>query len=274
MTRIVVTGARGFVGASLVQRLRAQGHAVVALSRREGPGLQQVDDYAQAPDGDVLVHLAEEADRSRAAALGDAHVDAAAALLRSLVRRAGHVIYGSSGVVYGDQGEPPFATDRPVEASDPYSASKIRNEGIALDAGATVLRFSNLFGRGMSPNNVLSDIARQLGGSGPLAVRDDTPVRDFLAVDEAAEAIAAAIERRPGGIVNVGSGVGLSVRELAEVALRAAGQSGRDIVATRPAGRRSVNVLDISGTAQVLGWKPQASPRVRLERFFLDGAQP
>lgn len=274
MSRIVVTGARGFVGAPLVQRLRARGHAVVALSRGEGPGLQQVDDYAQAPDGDVIVHLAEEADRSRAAALGNAHVESAAALLRALVRRAGHVVYGSSGVVYGDQGEPPFAPGRPVEASDCYSASKIRNEGIALDAGATVLRFSNLFGAGMSPNNVLSDIARQLGGSGPLLVRDDTPVRDFLAVDEAADAVAAAVERCPGGVLNVGSGVGLSVRELAELALRAAGQAGREIVATRPAGRRSVNVLDIAETAQVLGWTPQASPRVRLERFFLDGAQP
>jgi len=269
--RIVVTGASGFLARAVIARLTAIGLPCIAVSRRGGPGLHQVADYSDAPAGDVLIHLAEESDRAKANLHGEAYLEHAAMVVEKLSARAPTFIYASSGVVYGDAGALPFGTDACVEATDVYSRSKIRNEALALAAGGTVLRLSNLFGMGMSPRNVVSDIAKQLVQTDPLVVRDDGPVRDFLSVNEAANAIALLAQTPQPGIFNIGSGFGVSIRELALLALRAVKQQNREILVANPAGRRSVNILDISDTKRCLGWGVTYAPLDSLENYFRDG---
>lgn len=269
---IIVTGATGFLGRAVIEQLAALKRPATGVTRRALPGLQQVADYADTPAAGVIIHLAEEADRAAANRLGQAHADAAARIMRSLVSRAGRVVYASSGTVYGDANESPCTPATPVLASDIYSQSKLRNENAARDAGGTVLRLANLYGSGMSPTNVVSDIARQLGAAGPLRVRDDTPVRDFLRVEDAARAIALAAISDCTGTYNVGSGMGLSIRQLAGIALVVAGQPRREIVATQPSARRSISILDVADTRQRLGWAPTPAPAEQLATFFRLGA--
>jgi UDP-glucose 4-epimerase len=123
----------------------------------------------------------------------------------------------------------------------------------------------------MSSKNVITDIARQLHHSGPLKVRDDTPVRDFLSVNAVADAIVLLLNAPCQGIFNIGSGVGTSIRELALLALRVVGQQDRKIAVSQPTLRRSVNILDITETRRRLGWSPISSPANTLENFFLNG---
>jgi UDP-glucose 4-epimerase len=204
--------------------------------------------------------------------LGEAYLEHAAMVVEILAKRAATFIYASSGVVYGDVGVTPFGTDACVEATDVYSRSKIRNEALALSVGGTVLRLSNLFGVGMSPCNVVSDIAKQLGRPTPLVVRDDGPVRDFLSVNAAANAIGLLVQAPQPGIFNIGSGIGVSIRELALLALRAVGEQSREIVVTHPSGRHSVNILDISDTQRCLGWGATYAPLDDLGNYFRNGA--
>ncbi|MCE9659471.1 MAG: NAD(P)-dependent oxidoreductase [Burkholderiales bacterium] len=269
---IVVTGAAGFVGSAVLRRLRSLDRPATGISRRDLPGLVRVADYRDTPEAEVIVHLAEESDRATVERLGAEYADAAAAIVDALCRRAGHLVYASSGLVYGDAAKVACGADAPVCPSDAYSRSKLRNEAVALAGGATVLRFSNLFGPGMSENNVVSDIARQLGGEGPLRVRDTSPVRDFLCVDDAAEATLAAIDRRPGGILNIGSGTGLAIGDVARIALAAVGHPERPVAATPAPARRSINVLDIAATGRRLGWQPRSTSRDKLARFFISRA--
>lgn len=272
MPDILVTGASGFLGQALCARLAADGLPAVAASRRPCPGGLQVADYGQCPPSTVTVHTAEEPDRAKVNALGAAYLESSAALVRQLLARTPWLVYISSGVVYGDGSAEPYTESAPVLAGDTYAQAKLHNEDLVLAAGGTVLRLSNLFGRGMSGQNVLSDIARQLAGDGPLQVRDATPVRDFLAVAEAAQAISLVLQRGLRDVVNIGSGVGLSVHEVACAGLRAVGQTGRAVISTQPAGRRSVNILDISRTRQRLGWNPSA-PQAALGQYFSSGAR-
>jgi UDP-glucose 4-epimerase len=269
---ILVTGATGFLGRAVIEQLAAMGRRATGVTRRALPGLQQVADYADTPAASVIIHLAEEADRAVANRLGNAYADAAELIMRSLVSRAGRVVYASSGTVYGDDNESPCTPTTPVLASDTYSQSKLRNENLARDAGGTVLRLANLYGSGMSPTNVVSDIARQLGTAGPLRVRDDTPVRDFLRVQDAARAIALAAISDCTGTYNVGSGTGLSIRQLAGIALVTAGQPGRKIMAMQPSARRSINILDVADTRRRLGWAPTPAQAKQLGTFFRLGA--
>lgn len=271
MARVVVTGATGFLGRHLLPLL-GDGFELVPVSRGRHTGMVQVASYADVPDGDLLIHLAEEPDRVVASRAGDAYVEASARLVRMLSRRfAGRMIYASSGVVYGDLGAAPFRVGDPVAATDAYGRAKLLGEAAVLEEAGTVVRLANLFGPGMSQSNVISDILRQIPGAGPLQVRDDTPVRDFLAVGDAARAFALLASSGVRGVLNVGSGVGTRISALAETALLLGGEAGREIVATRPSAQPSVNVLDVEATAKALGWEPSLSLAEHLNAYFYSG---
>lgn len=261
---IVVTGASGFLGRAVMAELAANGMLAVGVCRRAVAGMHLVADYRDTPQADVLIHLAEEPDRA-VANRNEAALREQADVVRRLSDRSGKVIYASSGAVYGDAGRAPFTTDDPVNGYDLYSCSKIASERVVVEAGGIVLRLANLYGVGMSPNNVISDIVRQVPGEGALRVRDDKPVRDFLAVTDAARAFALVAKAAVSGILNIGSGKGQSIGDVARLALDVAGQACREIVATNPAGKPSVNVLDVAGTLERIGWSSACSLRDYLQ---------
>ena len=254
--------------------LRSKGQTVIPVSRRSSPGIYQVEDYGQSPAGDILIHLAEDPDAGKVNQLGKHYLLKVTSVVRTLSRASyQRIIYASSGAVYGDQSDSPCRVDMPVISSGVYTDSKLINEQIVLDAGGAVLRLSNLIGIGMAVNSVMSDIIRQVPGRGPLQVRDDKPVRDFLAMRDAAFAMELMIESNFRGIVNVGSGVGTSVRTLAALALAAVGQEKREIESSAPSLGRSVNILDISETKRILGWTPTSSIMNQIHQILQNRAE-
>jgi len=270
MVKIVITGASGFVGRYLTAHLKLTDACVIPVSRRECPGVLQVDDYSQSPTGDILIHLAENPDRAKVNMSGDHYKTEASNLVKFLSERPGQkIIYASSGVVYGNKNEAPCRVDMPVQATDTYSETKLLNEKIVLESGGAVVRLSNLFGDGMATSNVMTDILKQIPGDGPVKVRDDKPVCDFLHVSDAVSAFGLLVESSYCGILNVGSGIGTSIRALAKILLMAANQDERKIVATQPSLMNSINILDISETNEVLGWHPGASLNERLGQLLL-----
>ena len=255
--KVVVTGASGFVGRALLARLAAAGLETCGVSRSPGADLLQVASYADSPAGDVLVHLAEDSDRGRVNALGEAYVESAVRTTQALLQRGyAMVIYVSSSTLYGDQTIHPLAADAPTLARDAYARAKLLCEKTVLEHRGLVIRFSNLYGPGMAGNNVLSDILSQLSGEGPLVVQDDSPVRDFLWIGDAVDLILKAIERKLAGVINGGSGTGTSIRELARLILTLAGQATRPVHARQRGDTPSVNVLDISETMKLAHWSP------------------
>lgn len=267
----VVTGVSGFLGSELCRMLVASGQRVLGVSRQPGPDRVTVADYVDCPASEVIVHAAEQPDRGIVNRSGRDYANHAAAVIEALLRRTQHLVYVSSGVVYGDQGEQPFEETAAVHATDAYAESKLRNEALVLSGNGTVLRLANLYGQRMAPSNVLSDIRRQVPGNAALLLRDVSPVRDFLGVGDAAHAVQRTIQRNFRGVLNIGSGVGLSVCAVAELALRVLGQPGRPVQSSQPSSRRSYNVLDIRRAREALDWSPTA-PVEGLERFFLHGA--
>ena len=102
LKRVIITGATGFLGRYLLSHLVGS-FDLVSVSRTSGAGVVQAPNYASVPDGDLLIHLAEESDRAAANRAGEAHVEASTRVARALSRRfEGRMIYASSAVVYGD----------------------------------------------------------------------------------------------------------------------------------------------------------------------------
>lgn len=258
--RVVVTGASGFLGSALVTHFRREGVSVLGVSRRQFPGMQRVTNYEDAPAGDVLVHLAEINDRGLAQVNGAAYE---AQALRTLTALRGKgfskIVYASSAVLYGDQSKASRRVEEPVFAVDTYTRIKLASEKLVLEWGGVVARLVNLYGPGMSEGNVLNSILKQLGTEGPICVRDASPVRDFLWIDDAVAALAAMATREGSGVFNVGSGVGYSILDLANLVVRAAGEDGRSIKSTNTTNRISRLVVDVTETEKAFGWRPSVT---------------
>lgn len=267
---VVVTGASGLLGKSIIRVCSKLGIAVTPVSRRAAPGSVQVTSYRSTPEGDILIHLAEENNIGRANQAGeDYEVETVETLKVLASRNYKRIIYTSSGWLYGDTQLKPHSVGDNIVVNDTYSRVKSACEQIVLSSGKNVVvRLANLYGPGMSKESLLSTILGQLSGSEAIRIRDDKPVRDFLWVDDAAEAIVKIALGDSLGIFNVGSGVGVSVRELARTVSEVAGKDEREIVAYGPSSKNSNLVLDIKATSEILGWVPKTSLRSGLDQIL------
>jgi nucleoside-diphosphate-sugar epimerase len=258
--RVLVTGASGFLGKAVLAAL--PNGVPVARRALDDPTAIQVSDYADLDltRNDVLVHLAESATIGAVETDGDAAMAAATETLTRLAAKAPtHIVYASSAAVYGDQGETARAPGDPTPNRSVYARIKLANERVVLAAGGTVLRLANLVGPGMHRSSVIGDILAALSQDGPIVLRTLSPKRDFLAVDDAGRAFARAAARRPAGILNVASGVSLSVGELARRVLTLSDAESREVVEAYPSDRRSTLRIDIAKTVDVLDWRPRTS---------------
>ena len=276
---VVVTGASGFIGRHLTAYLTTQDVFVIALSRRAvassiGFEVQRVSDYSdfQPPSGAVLVHLAEPPHIASVDIDGDRHISRmemqATALLEHAYERA---IYVSSAAVYGDRKNLPRHPDETSgEVEKVYGQAKLAVEALFLERNGVVARATNIFGRGMSSGTIFSDILSQLDGSDPIAIREMTPVRDYLWVEDAAEALGAMACGTATGIYHLASGRGISCESLAKLILRLDGQPGREVIGRMPP-RESVLLLDISSTVRDFGWSPQTTLEAGIQMLLNSG---
>ena len=224
---VLVTGAQGFIGSWLAERLLEQGARVVvprrdvpALSRFRLEGLEQrcevvaadVDDYSSLLrivneyDVRVVFHLAAQtivgtANRSPLSTF-ESNIRGTYNLLEAC-RSAGatgdpveRVVVASSDKAYGSHDTLPYREDFALQPLYPYDVSKACTDMLARCYSATyglpvaVTRLANVYGPGDSNfSRIVPDTARALiRGQRPVIRSDGTPERDYLYVADAAEA--------------------------------------------------------------------------------------
>ena len=127
-------------------------------------------------------------------------------------------------------------------------------------SGGVVVRASNLYGIGMSDANVVNKIFSQIPGKGPLKIINDKPIRDFLYIQDAVSGIISLLiyylNHSGGGIYNLGTGIGTSIRSLASLSLKMAGESHRIIESESVSNANSCLVVNCNETTKICGWKP------------------
>ncbi len=232
MTRVLVTGAAGFIGSHLAERLAARGDEVVgvdnfdpfyprgvkeanlaALRRRTGFTFHELDILETealirlVDAGTVVVHLAAKAGVRPSLADPAGYMRANVAGTQSVIdaaRSAGapRLVFGSSSSVYGDDTTPPFREDAAaVHPISPYAATKRAGElvleALAPHAGLRVaaLRFFTVYGPRQRPDLAIHSFTRRLAAGEPITMfGDGTDARDYTYIDDIVDGVVAAVD--------------------------------------------------------------------------------
>ena len=237
MHRVLVVGAHGLLGSSLVPQLRAAGHEVISQSR--GPHADLTLDPGDtealgiAVDNlaiDTVVNLAGATnvdfceDHPQAAYLANVRtvLSIAQVLQERRVRRPPHLVHISTDQVYDGKG--PHYESSPCPCNV-YALSKLAGELAAQAIDATILR-TNFVGRSRCPGREgFSDwLIKHLRSRAPITVFDDV-LFSPLNMGTLCQFIDLMVMRRVSGLFNLGSGGGTSK---AEFAMRLAHAAGLD----------------------------------------------
>lgn len=259
--KVVVTGASGFVGHCVVKELLKLGVKTCAVARRpvEFSDSVIVDSYFDTPLGDILIHLAENPNRAQVDELDNAYEIEAQSLAKELTLKGyQRIVYASSVVVYGDKTKKPHKPLETLLPDDIYSKSKLACELLILQNRGVIARMSNLYGPGMSDENVFSKILNQIPCTDSIKVWNDKPVRDFLWIDDAVDALVKMALGTAGGVYNVASGTAVSIKELVAIVFNASASNSKCYMeVTKPNNKESTIALDISATSSMFDWTPQ-----------------
>ena len=278
-SRVLVTGGAGFIGRRVVSALLADGHEVTVADLRAFPDPDVrsitgdlcdagVVERAVRPGTEVIIHLA--AITSVLASINDPvsthrlNVDATARLLElARERDVQAFLLASTNAVTGNVGSTVISEQVVLRPLTPYGATKAAAE-MLLGAYAncygmtgTALRFSNVYGPGMSEKDSfvprLMRAARD--GDGVQVRGDGTMMRDLVHVDDVVQGVLAAWKARHTGPLILGSGQSVSVNEMVETARKVTGAPIPVEHVPVGTGEMPAVVVDISA-ARAIGYAP------------------
>jgi NAD dependent epimerase/dehydratase len=294
--RVLVTGAGGFIGSHLVERLVQDGASVRAFVRynsRNDYGrledvaptlLDEVDVFAgdlanpeavaNASEGrDTIFHLGAlipipysyRHPREFVTANVEGTLNVLEAARRGEVER---IVHTSTSEVYGTAQTVPIDEEHPLHPQSPYAASKVAADQLALSfqrsfgTPVVIARPFNTFGPRQSARAVIPTIVTQALAREVIELGATSPTRDFLYVADTAQGLmcCALAEGVDGETINLGTGVEVSIADVSQRILRLLGREvpvELDEQRLRPPDSEVERlVADTSKAKRLLDWEP------------------
>jgi UDP-glucose 4-epimerase len=299
VVRILVTGGAGFIGSTVADRFIALGHEVAVLDdlstgfrefvpqaarfvKADVTDAQAVDRFFAEWRPEIVTHHAAQMDVRKS--VDDPVHDARTNLLGGInvllaCTRHGtrKVLYASTGgALYGEGRKLPATEDHPVNPESPYGASKHSFEHylylwkLLHGLDYTILRYPNVYGPRQNPHGEAGVnaifIGLMLEGKRPRIFGTGEQLRDYVFVDDIVEANVLALSKGSGEMVNIGSGVGTSVKQIFTELKSILGFAGEPIYEAPRAGEIQRIYLDSTRAREILGWRPRVGFREGLEK--------
>jgi len=305
--KALITGAAGFIGSHLCERLLADDWGVV--------GVDNFDDYydpqikrrnisnclknekfllveADIRDSDamkkvvggnvqIIVHLAAMAGVRSSIAQPllyvDVNINGTMVLLKlAKERRIDKFIFGSSSSVYGNNEKVPFSEEDNVDFPiSPYAATKKAGELIChayhhlYGMSVTCLRFFTVYGPRQRPDLAIHKFAKLIEQDKPIPVYGDgTMMRDFTYIDDIINGIVAAMNKCDGfNIYNLGESRPITVNDLIAEIEKTLGKKAVRQSLPPQPGDAERTYADITRSVRELGYNPKTSIQAGLASF-------
>jgi nucleoside-diphosphate-sugar epimerase len=291
VTRILLTGATGFIGSQALRLLAQQGHEVHAVSSAPPENADGASIHWHRADllEDGAVRVVEEVEPEQLlhfawyAVPGQfweapENLDWVAASLRLL--RAFAAAGGSRAVVAGSCAEYDWSDGRCVEAETPLRPSTLYGSckhalqsvgaAFAREAGFSFAwgRIFFVYGPHEHPDRLVAGVVRSLLAGEPAACSSGRQERDFLHAEDVASAFASLLASGVEGPVNIASGHVASVREVVETIGDLTGRPELIRLGELPdrPGDPPLLIADVGRLRDEVGWTPALSLREGLER--------
>jgi GDP-L-fucose synthase len=295
--RVLVTGGAGFLGQHVLRTLRARGCEDIHVARRPDYDLTQEVDVRRVYEvmrPDVVIHLA-----AVVGGIGANQANPArffydnlmmGTLLMEYARRAGVEKFVGVGTIcaYPKHAPVPFReadlwSGYPEETNAPYGLAKkmllVQAQAYRQQYGFNAIHLLpvNLYGPGDHDDPARSHVipalvrkcveAREAGAPEVACWGDGSPTREFLYVEDCAEAIVLATERYDGAEpVNVGAGFEVSIRDLAALIVELTGYRGRIVWDTSMPNGQPRRCLDVTRAEREFGFRARTGFREGLAR--------
>jgi UDP-glucose 4-epimerase len=299
--RFLITGAAGFLGTALANRLAREGHVVRGLddlSTGQPEALipevflnrGDVNDrpklWTLLQDIDCVYHLAARVSVQESVLYPREYnlvnVGGTVTLMEAM-RDVGvkRVIFISSGAVYGDQGVQPLKETAVLNPRSPYAVSKlsaefyIRTISSLWEIDSVVLRVFNAYGPGqhLPPAHapVIPYFLRQASLNGNMVVHGDgSQTRDYIYIDDVVDAMLAAGNEASANqkIINIGSGEETSIRNLVPMIVETSGGKPEILYNPRNEGGVRRMCADLTLAREILNYQPKISLAEGLRMTF------
>lgn len=296
--KVLVTGGAGFIGSHVVDRLVEEGHQVVVVDDLSTGKRKNVNRAASLYKLDIqsgrlekvfrnerpniVIHLAAQVSvrLSVENPMFDAQVNVLGTM-NVLHQAARHgtrkVVFASSGgAIYGDQELYPASESHPTNPLSAYGISKLCGEHylsyFQRVSGMQVvsLRYANVYGPRQDPEGEAGVVAifikKMLNNEQPIINGNGRQTRDFVFVDDVAQANLAVMGQDTQGVYNVGTGVETSINELFRVLAGLTGSPSKEVHGPAKSGEQMRSAIDSSKLKQELGWEPEVGLAEGLEK--------
>lgn len=257
MKKLLVTGADGFIGSHLVEKLVQSGYQVKAFVQYNSFGTwgwidslpkeikQQIEIFSgdiRDPYGvkrsleecDAVLHLAALIAIPYSYHSPDTYIDTNIKGTLNVLQAAREleiekVVHTSTSEVYGTAKYVPIDEDHPLQGQSPYSASKIGADQLAIsfyssfNTPVSIIRPFNTYGPRQSARAVIPTIISQIAsGHDVIKLGALTPTRDFNYVEDTVNGFISILESTTsiGEVINIGSNFEISIKDTAETIAR------------------------------------------------------
>lgn len=268
--RLLITGSRGFVGKALCKRLKNSSIDIIEADIILGHDVAKSDSLSFLPEFDIVIHLAARIFVPESyifpSLFYQTNVIGTLNILELCRRYKARMIYISS-YVYGSPEYLPIDEIHPVKAFNPYSQSKLMGEELCkaynrdFEIPVTIFRPFNIYGPGQNQSFLVPHIIEQ-ANSGQINLEDPRPKRDFIYIDDVVNAYEKAINMQFSGveILNLGSGVSVSIHELTKI-IKQKIKSDISVVFSGEQRKNEVleTIANIDKIKSYLDWSPEFS---------------
>jgi nucleoside-diphosphate-sugar epimerase len=294
--RILVTGASGFLGSRLVKALLDNGAFVVGIdSNKQFPehfadiiqhksfcfihgGFPEKSDEAlsellsEKRGITAVFHMAGiahagECEENPLKAFKSHVLLTFQALEFCRQNKIGKFIFPSTGLVYGDYHRQPVTEETSPTPQNIYAGLKLSAEAIITGHSKSfkitcfIARLGNVYGPGSNEDTVVGTVIKRIKNGERIVVRDLTPIRDFIYVDDIIEGLIrlfVSTDKHGCYTVNLSTGIGTTIFNLVKMASRIGSVPINEV---QPQGNyepsNSTLILDNSLLKKFTGWKPR-----------------